>query len=126
MSHNRRESQSFVTAVKRTFDSEYVAVNATNHIQCWEASEWTRYDRNQGTVPIKNRDLWEALLTEIRKLQRRGVAVRFWRIPRESNLRADEFAKKAVAFSARVLYHIVKPLQQHPVNVEYIPWRMNT
>jgi ribonuclease HI len=76
-------------------DSEYVAVNATERIEHWEATGWKLASyKGRAPAPVKNQDLWELLLQVIRQLQGNGVNVAFWRIPREWNERADEFAKK--------------------------------
>jgi len=76
-------------------DSEYVAVNATERIERWEATGWKLASyKGRAPEPVKNQDLWKLLLTLIRQLQENGVNIAFWRIPREWNERADEFAKK--------------------------------
>jgi ribonuclease HI len=76
-------------------DSEYVAVNATERIARWEAAGWKLASyKGRAPEPVKNQDLWKLLLLLIRILQQDGVNVALWRIPREWNERADEFAKK--------------------------------
>ena len=77
-------------------DSEYVAVNATERIERWEATGWKLASyKGRAPEPVKNQDLWKLLLKQIRYLQGNGVNVAFWRIPREWNERADESAKEA-------------------------------
>ncbi|KAK3349191.1 hypothetical protein B0T25DRAFT_547406 [Lasiosphaeria hispida] len=44
-----------------------------------------------------NKDLWEALLGEVERYKDEGMAVEFWRIPRERNTVADAAAKEAAA-----------------------------
>jgi ribonuclease HI len=46
---------------------------------------------------VKNKDLWEALLGEIERKHDVGVQILFWRIPRELNTIADQWAKEAAA-----------------------------
>jgi ribonuclease HI len=76
-------------------DSEYVAVNATERIERWEAKGWKLASyKGRAPEPVKNQDLWKILLRLIRRLQANGVNVAFWRIPRDWNERADEYAKK--------------------------------
>jgi len=45
-------------------------------------------------TPVKNRDLWELLVKEVRKHAEKGLAVLFWQVSREVNKAADEAAKK--------------------------------
>jgi ribonuclease HI len=74
-------------------DSEYVVNGATKWARDWERKGWVTAKKE----PVKNRDLWELLLREVRKHAEMGLAVLFWRIPRELNRDADEAAKKAAA-----------------------------
>ncbi|KAF9634654.1 hypothetical protein BFW01_g5549 [Lasiodiplodia theobromae] len=46
-------------------------------------------------MPIKNRDLWEALSEEMGMLARQGCEVSFWVVPRRWNAVADAAAKSA-------------------------------
>jgi ribonuclease HI len=76
-------------------DSEYIAVNVTKRIKRWEATGWKVASyKGRAPEPVKNQDLWKLLLILMRQLQENSVNVAFWRIPREWNERADEFAKK--------------------------------
>jgi ribonuclease HI len=54
---------------------------------------WT----TRGGVDVKNRDLWEVLLGEFERVEDKGLAVQFWRIPRDWNTVADAAAKNASA-----------------------------
>ncbi|KAK2058086.1 ribonuclease H-like protein [Colletotrichum caudatum] len=74
-------------------DSSYVVDGATDWIRAWVEKGW----RLPSGDPVKNRDLWEALLLDVEHLHDRGVSVRFWRIPREHNHLADTEAKRAAA-----------------------------
>lgn len=74
-------------------DSEYVVNGATEWARGWERKGWVTAKKE----PVKNRDLWELLLREVRKHAERDLTVLFWRIPREMNRDADEAAKKAAA-----------------------------
>ena len=75
-------------------DSEYVAVNATERIERWEKTGWKHINQQGETSPIKNQDLWKLFLAAVRQFHGDGVNIAFWRIPREWNERADEFAKE--------------------------------
>ncbi|KAK1837551.1 RNase H domain-containing protein [Colletotrichum chrysophilum] len=76
-------------------DSVYVAQGATDWARGWIANNW----RPRSGKPVKNRDLWEALLLTLEKLHEEGLSVSFWRIPREWNSAADQAAKKAISTS---------------------------
>ncbi|KAF8849388.1 ribonuclease H-like protein [Acephala macrosclerotiorum] len=72
-------------------DSEYVVNGATEWIQNWQQKDWVTAKKE----PVKNRDLWELLLKEVRKHVEKGMDVLFWAIPRELNKEADALAKEA-------------------------------
>jgi ribonuclease HI len=72
-------------------DSEYVVTGVTEWVHSWARRGWLTSSRQ----PVKNQDLWKALLAELRQYKHDGVDVRFWRIPRQSNTVADEAAKLA-------------------------------
>ncbi|EFQ28927.1 hypothetical protein CGRA01v4_10397 [Colletotrichum graminicola] len=72
-------------------DSEYVATGATLWVRGWVEKGW----RSSKGRPVKNRDLWEALLRRVKELRGGGCEVSFWRIPREWNTEADRAAKEA-------------------------------
>jgi len=74
-------------------DSEYVVSGATQWVQGWARNGWM----TSKNTPVKNRDLWELLLQEIRTARLR---VLFWRIPRQWNLLADQGAKAAAGKDA--------------------------
>ncbi|KAJ6032068.1 hypothetical protein N7540_002800 [Penicillium herquei] len=74
-------------------DSEYVVKGITTWIGGWIHRDWRT--RNGGLV--KNRDLWECLLREIKLADEKGLDIQFWRIPREWNTDADRYAKIAAA-----------------------------
>ena len=73
-------------------DSEYVVEGSTQWAKTWAQNGWTT--RNG---PVKNRDLWEALLGEVERFLRDGMTIQFWRIPRTLNTYADAAAKDAAA-----------------------------
>lgn len=87
-----RPGEGFHTVVVAT-DSEYVVEGSTNWAKSWVESGWVSSD---GTW-ISNRDLWGALLGQIERCKDHGMAVEFWRIPREWNTVADAAAKRAAA-----------------------------
>ncbi|QKX63302.1 uncharacterized protein TRUGW13939_10471 [Talaromyces rugulosus] len=69
-------------------DSEYVAEGATTWVRTWLKNGW-----NGRAGPVKNKDLWQALLGEFERCHDNGLEVLFWRIPREQNTHADQWAK---------------------------------
>ena len=66
---------------------------STKWAKTWVKNGWVK----RGGAGVKNRDLWEALLGEIERYRDEGMAVKFWRIPREWNTVADAAAKEAAA-----------------------------
>ncbi|AEO53788.1 hypothetical protein MYCTH_2295591 [Thermothelomyces thermophilus ATCC 42464] len=84
--------EGFHTLVVAT-DSEYVVEGSTKWAKTWVKNGWVK----RGGAGVKNRDLWEALLGEIERYRDEGMAVQFWRIPREWNIVADAAAKEAAA-----------------------------
>ncbi|KAG0651388.1 Ribonuclease H [Hyphodiscus hymeniophilus] len=102
-------------------DSEYVAVNATERIDKWEQNGWKLSSfRGQRPADVKNQDLWKLMLKEIWKLQAEGVNVSFWRIPRELNGRADQYAKFGARMPAKDDFQILQP--DGPVRAISIPY----
>ncbi|KAJ6787857.1 hypothetical protein PWT90_09641 [Aphanocladium album] len=89
--------EGFSTVVIAT-DSEYVVEGSTKWAKSWVRNGWRTKDKT-GSVGanVKNKDLWETLLEEYAKAHREGLAIQFWKIPREWNTLADEGAKKAAA-----------------------------
>ncbi|KAL1836235.1 hypothetical protein VTJ49DRAFT_5407 [Mycothermus thermophilus] len=85
-------SKGFHTVVIAT-DSEYVVEGSTAWVKKWVKNGW----KTSSKEPVKNKDLWEVLLGEVEKYDERGVAIEFWRIPREWNTVADAAAKEAAA-----------------------------
>jgi ribonuclease HI len=89
--------EGFRTVVFAT-DSEYVVEGSTQWARTWVRNNWkTKGKQRDGESSVKNRDLWEILLGECERAQRSGLAIQFWKIPREWNTLADEGAKKAAA-----------------------------
>ncbi|KAK4170671.1 ribonuclease H-like domain-containing protein [Triangularia setosa] len=84
--------EGFHTMVVAT-DSEYVVEGSTKWAKTWIKNDWVK----RGGEAVKNRDLWEALLGQIEQYKDNGMAVKFWRIPREWNTVADTAAKEAAA-----------------------------
>jgi ribonuclease HI len=70
-------------------DSEYVTEGATKWVRTWGRNGWVT---SNGTA-VKNRDLWEELLSEVIGHRQRGIEICFWRIPRAWNTGADHAAK---------------------------------
>ena len=59
-------------------DLELVVNGITEWVWRWRENDWTRSDGKT----VANVDLWEVLLDRIVDLDRQGVAVKFWRVPR--------------------------------------------
>lgn len=72
-------------------DSEYVVEGCTSWARRWIRDGW----RTRARKPVANKDLWMALLDEIRKKHDDGMAVQFWGIPRDLNTTADAAARAA-------------------------------
>lgn len=89
--------EGFKTVVFAT-DSSYVVDGATQWARGWVNNGWrTKGPRGSGGSVVKNKDLWEMLLGECERAHGHGLAIQFWKIPREWNTLADEGAKKAAA-----------------------------
>ncbi|KJZ70661.1 hypothetical protein HIM_09934 [Hirsutella minnesotensis 3608] len=73
--------EGFHTIVIAT-DSEYVVEGSTKWAKTWAENGWM----TRGGVDVKNRDLWELLLGEIEGYKDYGMAVQFWKIPRDWNI----------------------------------------
>ncbi|KAK0104947.1 hypothetical protein ONS95_005208 [Cadophora gregata] len=77
-------------------DSEYIAEGATTRAKRWESVGWRTYNRKQKNhTDVKDHDLWQLLLVEIRKLHSKGVRVSFWRVPYEHGKTSEEVAQEA-------------------------------
>jgi ribonuclease HI len=70
-------------------DSAYLVQGITENIDKWRQRGW----RNTAGKPVANRDLWQALLSQVNLHAHWGCQIRFWLIPRELNGAADELAK---------------------------------
>lgn len=103
---NRAELRAVIAALKFRFwpgeaiktlviatDSEYIVKGATDWAKKWVDNGWVT--RNKG--PVKNRDMWEALLGLVERFSDEGMNIEFWRIPRQWNMVADTAAKQAAA-----------------------------
>lgn len=89
--------EGFSTVVIAT-DSEYVVEGSTRWAKTWVQNNWrTKGITGNGGANVKNKDLWEMLLGECEKAHRRGLAIQFWKIPRDWNALADQGAKNAAA-----------------------------
>ncbi|KAL2116118.1 hypothetical protein VTJ04DRAFT_10373 [Mycothermus thermophilus] len=73
-------------------DSEYVVAGITDWVKKWIKNGWVSSDNK----PVKNRDLWEAVLGEVERFDELGTTIKFWKISRGDNKIADRFAKAAV------------------------------
>ncbi|KAH7126076.1 putative ribonuclease H1 [Dactylonectria macrodidyma] len=91
--------EGFRTVIIAT-DSEYVVEGSTQWAKNWVRNNWmTKGKKGNGnrSTPVKNQDLWEMLLGECEKAHSNGLAIQFWKIPREWNTLADEGAKEGAA-----------------------------
>jgi ribonuclease HI len=82
--------EGFHTLVIAT-DSAYTAEGSTKWAKTWVKNGWTTHTGAE----VKNKDLWTALLGEVERWKDEGMAVQFWRIPREWNDVVDAAAKTA-------------------------------
>ncbi|KAK1834756.1 hypothetical protein QBC39DRAFT_342776 [Podospora conica] len=74
-------------------DSRYIVSGTTEWIRSWFYNGW-----KTGTgLNVKNKDLWELLQGEIERWAAQGLAVKFWKIPRDWNTVADYPAKKGAS-----------------------------
>jgi len=87
-------------------DSVYVVLGACERLSGWSRNGWKT---NEGT-PVKNRDLWEMLLTELNKWEGEGIQVQFWLIPKEWNTVADLLAKEGAEVHIPFIQQIAKLL----------------
>lgn len=72
-------------------DSTYIVNGTTNWTQDWFRNGW-----KTGTgLDVKNKDMWELIQGEVERWAKRGLTVKFWKIPRWLNTEADDAAKTA-------------------------------
>jgi ribonuclease HI len=69
-------------------DSEYVVKGISEWILKWRNNGWM----TSAGKPVVNQDLWKKVEEKLRQMERGGMLVLFWKIPREWN-EADEYAK---------------------------------
>ncbi|KAK0624101.1 ribonuclease H-like domain-containing protein [Immersiella caudata] len=74
-------------------DSEYVVEGATNWAINWVWNDWMKL----GGGAVNHKDLWQALPGEAEWHKDRGMAIQFWKIPKERNTVADAAANEAAA-----------------------------
>lgn len=74
-------------------DSSYAVEGCTQWVNRWQRNGW----QTSTGRPVKNRDLWEALVTRKNELSREGVEIQFWLIPRVLSQVADRYAREAAA-----------------------------
>lgn len=74
-------------------DSAYLVSSMTGGaVDKWQANGW----RTAKRTPVKNRDLWEALLRLVAVYAELGTAVDFWLVPRAENADADRLANEGL------------------------------
>ena len=69
-------------------DSEYVVKGISEWILKWRTNGW----KTIAGTPVANQDLWKKLEDQLREMEKKGMLVKFWKIPREWN-EADKYAK---------------------------------
>ena len=69
-------------------DSEYVVKGISDWILKWRKNGW----KTTTGSPVANQDLWKKLEDKLREMEKQGMLVKFWKIPREWN-EADKYAK---------------------------------
>ncbi|KAF5008988.1 hypothetical protein FDECE_4762 [Fusarium decemcellulare] len=72
-------------------DSEYVVKGGTEWVRAWVRKGW----KTRAGPDVKNKDLWETLLEQVKRWHDMGLTIQFWRVPRELNTEADRAAKSA-------------------------------
>ncbi|THU84682.1 hypothetical protein K435DRAFT_399312 [Dendrothele bispora CBS 962.96] len=72
-------------------DAEYVVKGITEYYSAWRGNGWMRLHSN---TPPANLDLFHQLNAKLLSIEKRGISVGFWRIPREHNRLADKLAAR--------------------------------
>ncbi|KAI1303862.1 RNase H domain protein [Xylaria venustula] len=83
--------EGIATAVVATSSPQMIR-GATRCVEGWVNNNWLT-DKGES---VKNRDLWEMLLSEVENLNRQGVSVKFWRV-RRALVGAPRYAAAAEA-----------------------------
>ena len=78
-------------------DSEYVVKGISDWIFEWRKNGW----KTTAGSPVVNQDLWKILEGKLRGMEKSGMLVQFWKIPREWN-EADKYAK-----AGAVIFHFL-------------------
>ena len=73
-------------------DSSYLAQGMSNHIYQWQMHDW----KDTTGQKIVNRRAFQVLDGIIRRMERDGVSVQFWLVPRGENLEANRLANTAL------------------------------
>ena len=77
-----------LTRVVIKADSEYLVKGMTTRVFKWKENGFLT-SRN---TPVVNADLFKAIDQEIETLNKNGVGVQFWHVPRDQNTMADYLA----------------------------------
>lgn len=70
-------------------DSDYVVRGVTRWVFVWLRDNWMRHKQ-----PVQNKDIWKAILHEIKRWRRQGLEIKFWRIRKEWNKAASALARE--------------------------------
>ncbi|KAF7945200.1 hypothetical protein EAE96_009979 [Botrytis aclada] len=92
-------------------DSEYVVLGVSQRINDWIQRGWRTNTGSQ----VLNQDLWKRLIYIIKKAARplralvhsHGIAVAFWKIPREWNGEADAEARRGAQLEERQEFQVM-------------------
>ena len=79
-------------------DSAYLVNSTIGPLEKWALNGW----RTAKKTPVKNRDLWEAMIHRLADLETLGALVQFWLVPRKDNKEADELAN--IGLDKRLIY----------------------
>ena len=84
-------------------DSEYVVKGISEWIIKWRTNGWM----TTAGKPVANQDLWKKLEAKLREMEKSGMLVLFWKIPREWN-EADKYAKAGAVIILFVHLFVMK------------------
>ncbi|RYP79925.1 hypothetical protein DL770_006464 [Monosporascus sp. CRB-9-2] len=84
-------------------DSAYLVNSMTGAINKWKTNGWLTTKK----TPVANRDLWELLLKRVAYLDKLGVTVEWWLVPRKENEEADCLANTGLRKKSLALRDIL-------------------
>jgi len=75
-------------------DSQYVVKGISAWILKWRRNGW----KTKSRTAVANQDLWKKLEAKLKEMEKQGMLVQFWWIPRDLN-EADAYAKAGAVSS---------------------------